>query len=579
MCGIFGVITTNGDAPQKVLEGLKRLEYRGYDSWGVASVTDDERVLVQKDVGKIGDNEVNDRSNVAIGHTRWATHGGVTKENAHPHVACNGKIAVVHNGIIDNFIDLKQTLQNNGHEFKSETDSEVVAHMLESEDVLDAFKTLQGLNAVVMLNAEAKEIWAAKNGSPLVIGYGKDEYFLASDAAAILPHTKRVVFLEDGQGVRMTNKGITIYTLPERKEIEVAPTELEWDVEDAELSGFDHFQIKEISEQPGVMRTIINDSDEDVDKLARLIKRSYGTYFVACGTAYNACLAGVYMFSNIANRHVNHASGAEFKYLVDFITRGSLVVSLSQSGETIDTIESVAAAKKKGATTATVVNVMGSTLYRNSDARVLLHAGPEKSVLATKSYVAMLTIMLETAYTLVGKKDEGRAIINEALKEVESIVNGDRHTQMKELAKKIKDRQHIYLIGRGAAFPTALEGALKIKEVSYIHAEGFAGGELKHGSIALIDEGTPVIVFAPEDETYDGIISNAMEVKARGAYVIGVSHVNHQSFDEFVEVKNVENASNITQIIPIQLLAYYLALELDRDPDKPRNLAKSVTVR
>ncbi len=581
MCGIFCITTKiKKDAPARVLEGLKGLEYRGYDSWGIATLSpDSDSTLIDKETGRLTDVETDLVGDVAIGHTRWATHGGVTKENAHPHTSCDGTIAVVHNGIIDNFQELKEKLLEEGHEFKSETDSEVIPHLLENHDFMTVFNMLSGLNAVIALNKNTKEIWAAKTGSPLVVGFGEDENYLASDASALLPLTKRVYFLHDSEAVRITADSVTLFDLETGNKKEIQTTTLEGDVSDAALIGYDHYLIKEVSEQPSVIRAIIQDGREDIERLARVIKRSYGTFFVGCGTAANAGLAGVYMFSRIARRHVNLATGSEFKYLIDFVTRGSLVIALSQSGETIDTIESVKAAKKNGATIASIVNVPQSTLFRLADTRMLLRAGPEKCVLATKSYMAKLSIMYLLAHELIGEYEKANEFLQEVALEVEDFISGARHEQVKALADKLSDKEDLYLIGRGPSFADALEGALKIKEVTYIHAEGFAGGELKHGSIALIEEGTPVVVFAPYDETYDGIISNAMEVKARGAYVIGISPKNHDVFDEHIKVKDIMHASNLVNIVPMQLLSYYMALNRGCDPDKPRNLAKSVTVR
>ncbi len=581
MCGIFCITTKiRKDAPARVLEGLKGLEYRGYDSWGIATLSPDSAsTLIDKEIGRLTDVETDLVGDVAIGHTRWATHGGVTRENSHPHTSCDGSIAVVHNGIIDNFQELKDKLLEEGHEFKSETDSEVIPHLLENHDFMTVFNMLSGLNAVIALNKNTKEIWAAKTGSPLVVGFGEGENYLASDASALLPLTKKVYFLHDGEAVRIAPDSVTLFDLETGSEKDIEVTILEGDVSDAALIGYEHYLIKEVSEQPSVIRAIIQDGREDIERLSRVIKRSYGTFFVGCGTAANAGLAGVYMFSRIAKRHVNIAAGSEFKYLIDFVTRGSLVIALSQSGETIDTIESVKAAKKNGATIASIVNVPESTLFRLADTRMLLRAGPEKCVLATKSYMAKLSIMYLLAHELIGEYEKASEFLQEVALEVEDFITGARHQQIKALADKLSNKEDLYLIGRGPSFADALEGALKIKEVTYIHSEGFAGGELKHGSIALIEEGTPVVVFAPYDETYDGIISNAMEVKARGAYVIGISPKNHDVFDEHIKVKDIMHASNLVNIVPMQLLSYYMALNRGCDPDKPRNLAKSVTVR
>ncbi len=578
MCGIFAIATIKNDAPKRVIKGLKTLEYRGYDSWGIAYLSKTNTIKVTKNIGKIENVEINTTASIAIGHTRWATHGGVFEKNAHPHVSCQNDYAIIHNGIIDNYQQIKTKLQLK-HTFISETDSEVVAHLLENFNFFKAFSLLNGLNAVIALDSHTHKIYGAKTGSPLVIGFGKDENFIASDASAIIPYTKKVYFLEDGQGVVLSSKHVEIFDLATNAKVEINPITIDWKENEAELIGYKHYLIKEISEQPANIISILMNSREEIERLTRVIKRSYGTYFVACGTAYHAALAGVYMFSKFAHRHVNCTSAAEFTYLTDFITRGSLVIALSQSGETMDTIESVQNARKHQATIATIVNVMGSSLYRFADLHVLLRVGPEKCVLATKSYMAQLAILFLTAFNLVDEYDEGHKILSNVAKEIERIITGSTHKQIKDLAKKLKNISNIYLLGRGLSYPDALEAALKIKEVSYIHAEGFAGGDLKHGAIALIEKETPVIVFAPLDETYSAIISNAMEVKARGAMVIGVSPKKNPVFDVYIKIADIPDASNLVNIVPMQLLAYYLALERGCDPDKPRNLAKSVTVK
>lgn len=580
MCGIFAALQDKNDAPQVTLDGLKRLEYRGYDSWGIGSIAESQ-IVVTKEVGKIGEAKVDQNSQLAIGHTRWATHGRVTRENAHPHLSCDQRWAIIHNGIIDNHEAGRKKLKQGGHSFVSETDSEVVAHLLEQESFFEVFGQLEGLNAIVALDAQTQQIFAAKTGSPLVVGFAESAYYLASDAAALLPYTREVYFLKDDEGVKISAKGVELWDLTKhtRLDIDKRTETLDWSAEEAQLSGHDHYLIKEIFEQPGIVQNIADQSEVEVRELTEYIRNSYGAYFVAAGTAFHAALAGEYLFSKIAQRHINLASASEFNYLSSFITHGSLVIPLTQSGETIDVVEAVKTSQRRGADVCAITNVKSSTVDRMADFTVLLRAGPEKSVLATKSYVAKLSVLLLTVYTLVGKLEEGRRLLYKAARAIESQLNKKSISQSKALAARLKTHQHLYLLGRGQSYVDALEGALKIKEVTYIHAEGFAGGDLKHGSIALIEEGTPVIVFVPNDETKEGILSNAMEVKARGAWIVGVSPQNENVFDDWIEVEDLGAASNLINIIPMQILAYYLALELDRDPDKPRNLAKSVTVR
>lgn len=603
MCGIFGYVGHKINSTDIVLEGLKLLEYRGYDSWGVAtkvkgsklkaqSFRGGSRFAIEKHIGKIGDAHLrssilNVKSFLAIGHTRWATHGGITIANAHPHMDCNKQIAVVHNGIVENFQSLKEYLIKKGHKFVSETDTEVIPHLVEenlkhegfSSSVRDAFNKLKGLNAVVVANSVSKEIVAAKTGSPLVVGVGENELFVASDALAIVKHTKKVIFLEDNQMVILGDK-FKLIKLPGGEKLIPKFNILDWKFEETEKGKYKHFLLKEINEQPRVIENIALNYLAETKKLAKLIENAFGTFMLGCGTASYSALAGTYLFSRIAKRHVNFSIGSEFNYLGDYLTDKSLVVAISQSGETIDVVDPVQNAKKKGSKIAAIVNVLGSTLYRQADFKILLGAGREKAVVGTKSFIAMVSVLLLAAYALVEKQNEGKNLLIRAANNVKEILK-DRFTQeIKRVAHKLKSKEHIYIIGRGLSYATALEATLKIKETSYIHAEGFAGGELKHGVIALIEKGTPCIVFAPADETYDDIISNAQEIKARGGLIIGIGPRKNRVFDHFLETDDVQDATIISQVVISQLLAYYLALMRGiKDPDKPRNLAKSVTVK
>jgi len=593
MCGIFGYVGKRSDAAEVVLDGLKKLEYRGYDSWGVAVrvsklQTPNSKLVVEKHIGKIGNAKVDlPKSNIGIGHTRWATHGGVTQENAHPHLDCSGKIALVHNGIVENFQQLKKELVSRGHKFVSETDTEVIAHLIEEfskkepfvEAVRKTFLKLEGLNAVVVLESDSGKIVAVKNGSPLIAGKGYGELFIASDAAGIIKYTRDVLFVEDNRMVILGDK-LRLFDLKSGKEVKPDYQSIDWKFEESEKGKFKHFFLKEIYEQPKILENMAVNSTGQIEKLAQMIEKAYGTFFIACGSASYSALAGTYLFSKLAKKHVNFAIGSEFNYLEDFIKKGSLVIPVSQSGESIDVIQPVVRAKQKGAKIAAIVNVLGSTLYREGDFKVLLSSGPEKAVAATKSLTAMFATMILCAYCLIGKIKTGQKLILAAAKNV-SLVLDDKYTfKIKKLAKELKSKEHIYVLGRGLSYSTALEATLKLKEVSYIHTEGFAGGELKHGVIALIEKGTPCIVFAPNDETYSEIISNAAEVKARGGYIIGVGPVNNPVFDRWLETDDCGEATSIVQIVISQLLAYFLALEKGiSDPDKPRNLAKSVTVK
>lgn len=585
MCGIFGYIGKKNNAPDIILSGLKLLEYRGYDSWGIA-VSSDNKIVTEKKVGKIGDSTLNlKKSSVGIGHTRWATHGGVTKKNAHPHHDCKNTIAVIHNGIIENYQQIKERLVKKKHVFLSETDTEVIAHLIEEylnteKTFFEAFRKAclecKGLNAIVALDTKTNQIVASKTGSPLIIGIGDEEYFIASDASGIIEHTNKLIFIKDGEAVLLKNK-ISLYSMETGEEKKYDIEVVDWKVEASSKGKFQHFMIKEIHEQPKIIQNIATNFDDQINQMAALIDKAFGTFFIGAGTAHYATLAGTYLFSKIAHKHVNTAPASEFNYLEDFIIKKSLIIALSQSGETIDVIEPLNRAREKGGTIASLVNVLGSSIYRMSDQKILLGAGPEKAVASTKSYTAKLSILILLAYALAGDVEKGKSQLLAAAKEIKRVLDSTAKLQL--LVERLKSVDHMYIVGRGKSYATALESALKIKEVTYIHAEGMAGGELKHGPIALITKGTPCIIIAPSDETYDAIISNAMEIKARGGYIIGVGAKNEEVFDFWIEVRDCGDASVISHILPMQYLAYALALKRDLDPDKPRNLAKSVTVK
>ncbi len=585
MCGIFGYIGEKQNAAEIVFEGLKLLDYRGYDSWGVA-VKVGSKIAIEKKTGKIGDNQISlPSSSLGIGHTRWATHGGVTTTNAHPHLDCSGEIAVLHNGIIENFQELKDKLSKNGHKFISETDTEVVAHLVEDflkkEDfvnsVKDAFGLLKGLSAIVVIHTQSNQIVVAKNGSPIVIGKGENEFFVASDTAGILPYTKDILFLKDNELASLSSV-IELYSLPDFRKISPIFEKINWKIEQAQKGNYQHFMLKEIHEQPTVLRNLATTYADQISDLADAIKQSKGVFLIGSGSASYACLAGTYLFSKIAKRHVNTAVASEFNYLEDFLNKDSLIIPLSQSGETIDVIEPLTRAKKKGSKIMALVNVLGSTIYRMADYKLLLGAGPEKAVASTKAYLAKIGILVMLAFALDEKIEIARDILLKSADEIDRLLTSDNLQTIQTIAQKLSQQEHIYLIGRGMSYPTALEGAMKIKEVSYMHAEGLAGGEIKHGPIALIDKGTPCIVLAPSDETFDAIMSNAIEIKSRGGYIIGISSKESAVFDAWIEVKET-GLPLLTHVVPMQLLGYYLALVKNFDPDKPRNLAKSVTVK
>jgi glucosamine--fructose-6-phosphate aminotransferase (isomerizing) len=588
MCGIIGYIG-NQKASPILLEGLKRLEYRGYDSAGIATV--EGKLHIKKDTGKI--HEIDSRislsdlpGNMGIAHTRWATHGKVTKENSHPHISNNGKIAVVHNGIIENFQEQKKFLTEQGFNFYSETDTEAIPntieyHMKKGYDFVEAVKHtlnhLEGQYAIVALHEDENKIVAVRKEAPLVVGVGNNEFFIASDIPAFIDYTKKVVFLEE-KDMAIINDKLSIFNLIENSFVERPVVTVDWDAEQAKKGEFDHFFIKEIVEQADVISKISKFANGVIKELADEIRKARGVYIVACGTAAHACMYGVYLFSKVAKKHINFSIASEFPHFQHFLTPDSLVIAVSQSGETADTLAAIRAAKTAGAKVISITNVMGSSLMRESDKSILQIAGPEISVVSTKAYTSQLAILSLLAYELAGKFEEGKKELKELTRYIYYLTSVNMRKYIKQLAEKLRYVDHMYLIGRGLQYPTALEAALKIKEVSYVHAEAYAGGELKHGTIALIEHGTPCIVFTSEENEKE-IISNAMELKARGAYIIGVGPKNNEVFDFFIKVREAGELNSICQIIPIQILAYQLAVLRGCDPDKPRNLAKSVTVK
>ncbi|MEM2955066.1 MAG: glutamine--fructose-6-phosphate transaminase (isomerizing) [Candidatus Nanoarchaeia archaeon] len=588
MCGIFGFLGETR-AASILLQGLKRLEYRGYDSAGIATVASE--LHVKKDVGKI--DEIHKKlnledlpGNIGIAHTRWATHGAVTKENAHPHVSNNGKIAVVHNGIIENYKELKKFLQESGFNFYSETDTEVIPNLIEfetkkgknfEEACKEAFKKLEGSYAILTIHENEKKIVAARKDSPLVIGVADNAYYIASDIPAFLEYTKKVMYLYE-YDVAIIGNSIDVFNLKEDRLVERKVDTVEWDLEQAKKGKFDHFMLKEICEQVETVQRAIQQDREIIEWVAGEIRNAKDVFFVACGSSYHACLSATYIFSQIAKFYVNAVLASEFKNYEHFLTKESLIIAVSQSGETADVLEAVRVAKKRGSKVISIVNVMGSSLTRYSDNFLMLNVGPEICVLSTKTYTSQLALLTLIAYALARKYDEGIKKLRYLWNVIYHLTSLRTREKIKELAESLKNKEHIFCIGRGLQYPTAMEAALKIKEVSYIHAEAFAGGELKHGTIALIEKDTPCIVFVSGDNNKE-IISNAMEIKSRGGYIIGVATENNEIFDFWIKVPEANDLNPICQIIPIQILAYQLAILRGCDPDRPRNLAKAVCVK
>ncbi|MEK9166779.1 MAG: glutamine--fructose-6-phosphate transaminase (isomerizing) [Patescibacteria group bacterium] len=592
MCGIFSYFGPSDKAAEIVLKGLKKLEYRGYDSWGIAAKSASGDIKIEKHVGKISEvislnSEMMMPSHLALGHSRWATHGGVTQYNAHPHSTENQDIIVVHNGIFENYLELKQTLIEKGHQFRSETDSEVFAHLIEENIKLGldkAFKMacdmVTGRYAILAMSKYENKIIAARRGSPLIIGKAQDgAHFIASDVPAFLEYTKDVMYLDDNQMVVISDEGANFFDLASEKQIEKRVISIDWKEEMADKGDYQHFMMKEIMDQKETITKAINLDTEKIMEVAKKIKGAYGTYFVGCGTAGKVAMVGEYLFSEIAKKHVNVKFGSEFKSAKNFLTDRSLVIAISQSGETADTLEALEMAKSKGATIVSIVNVETSTMARYSDIVLPLKAGPEKAVASTKATTSQIAILTLLAYAVADKLDEGRQMLITIEGQINDMLNPRYEERINTLSEELKDSKDIVIIGRGANFPIALEAAIKLQEVSYIHAEGFAGGELKHGPIALIAEGTPCIVLVSNDESKQEILSNAMEVKSRGGFIVGISPENAEVFDVWIKVPDAGFASPIVNIIPIQILAYKLALARKNNPDMPRNLAKSVTVK
>jgi len=589
MCGIFGIINDkNNQAAQTVLEGLKKLEYRGYDSWGISIIPQNQKeIQVDKHIGKIGEAKTNlPKGLIALGHTRWATHGGVTDNNAHPHLDCTKKIAVIHNGVVENYQEIKVELLQKGHKFISETDTEVIAHLIEekskskkiNEAIFETFKLLRGSNAIAVLDYNSQTIIACRNGSPLVVGLGQNQYFLASDVPAFLKETNKVYFLNDGEGVILSNSGAKLYDIDSEKEKILTPQILDWKLEDAEKGGYPHFLLKEIYEQLKTIPKTTSINEKEINILAEKINSGYKVVLTGCGTASYCALATKYFFAE-QGIDVAVIPSYEFMPFSKFINNKTLVFAISQSGETADTLIAVKQAKKKGAEIVAVINARGSTLERLSNVVLSVGAGPEIAVVSTKAFTSQLSTLYLLTTAVANKYEEGKEKIINLNKVLTKWLNNQLTSQLIMLAKKLMNEEHIYLIGKHINYPATLEFALKIKETSYVHAEPFAAGELKHGVITLIQKGTPCFVLASNDDVRDEVLSSASEIKARGGLIIGVAPFESNEFDVLIKTPDLEDLTIFANIIVGQLLGYYLGVGRGADPDKPRNLAKSVTVK
>ncbi len=624
MCGIVGYIGPKKVVPV-IIEGLRKLEYRGYDSAGIAVVDSAGKLEIRRASGKLRNlEEVIQKSPIegtyGIGHTRWATHGRPTEENAHPHRDCTGQVVVVHNGIIENYLELKEQLQREGHKFVTETDTEIVAHLVEKnlqapgggktpleEAVRKSLKQLRGIYALVFLStSDPNKIIAARLGPPAVIGLGEGEYFVASDIPALLEHTRNMFFLADGDIAVLTKSGVRVMD-HDGKPVDRKPHHVAWDPIMAEKGGYKHYMQKEIFEQPRAVRdTFLGRISQDTGKIylgdVGLSEKQFREFksvrIVACGTSWHAALAGKFMIERLARLPVEVDYGSEFRYRDPILDAATLTVCISQSGETADTIAAQREAKQKGSPTLAICNVLGSMITREAAGTILTHAGPEIGVASTKAFTAQLTALVLLAIYLGETRgalssESAKTILQEFVTiphKIETILQADHAGFYETLARQFFRCSDFLYLGRGIHYPIALEGALKLKEISYIHAEGYPAGEMKHGPNALIDENLPVVVLATRDDNdpasltlYEKSVSNIKEVKARDGIVISIvtqnDHLAREASDHLIELPPApELLVPLLEIIPLQLLAYHIAVRRGCDVDQPRNLAKSVTV-
>jgi glucosamine--fructose-6-phosphate aminotransferase (isomerizing) len=599
MCGIVGYIG-NRKAAQILLDALNRLEYRGYDSAGMATLSGG--LHVRKDRGRIADidGRLNFRDmpgNLGIGHTRWATHGEPSRVNAHPHIDNSGRVAVVHNGIIENYLEVKKFLQGHGYRFISKTDTEVIpnfiAYFMErgknlEQSVASVARRLRGSFALAIIGTdEPDKMIAVRKDSPLVIGVGRGEMFLASDIPAMLQHTKRVVALENGEMAVLNSNRFVVKNFTSGATVEKRPREVKWTAQMAEKGGYPHFTLKEIFQQPDAVRETLRADPAELKRLAKFLLAARKIYLVACGTSAHAALVAKYAFAKLADLPAEVVISSEFKEISRFDGR-TAVLAITQSGETADTLKAVEAARAVGARVACLTNVVDSSITRVSDLVCYTYAGPEVSVVATKTFAAQVAYLLLLAIHLAREGGLSKSSSDKLIARLKAVPDMTRNLlsgvepKVRKLAKRYRNAEHIYLIGRGIGYPIVLEGALKLKEITYIHSEGMPAGELKHGTLALIEEGTPVIAAVPPGESRARIVGNIEEVRARGAAVLAIAEGGDdlkEHVEEFIPVPPTEELfSPLLYIIPLQLLAYHIAVERGYDPDRPRSLAKSVTV-
>lgn len=606
MCGIIGYI---GKEKSKLIliNGLKALEYRGYDSAGIAILTD-SKIEVRKSVGQVNvlekslENENHVDGHMGIGHTRWATHGVPNEANAHPHADCTGRVFVVHNGIIENYKELKKYLLDQGHRFRSETDTEVVPHLIENflnsgkdfdTALFDTVKMIRGAYALVIIDAKNPEmLYATRLSSPLVIGVGNDENFLASDPSALVGKTKNVVFIDDGEVAKISRNTIRIANL-EKEETPFEVVRMEWDLEQAQKGDYPHFMLKEIFEGPDVVRSTFRGrikSKENFVKLGGLeqvadqLKKVKRLLILACGTSYYAGLVGEYLFEEIAKLPTEVHFASEFRYRDQPFDEGTAIIAISQSGETADTLAAIQKAKKHGLMTLGIVNTVGSTIARETDAGVYNHAGPEIGVASTKAFLSQLTVLAMMAMYL-SKETSSTQIVLEELEKIPEKIKTilAQSAQLERLAEKCKDYENFLFLGRRYNYPVALEGALKLKEISYIHAEGYGAGEMKHGPIAMISPNFPTMALVPQNGISEKMFSNLEEIRARRGMIFAIAtegdeKISSLANDVFYIPKTIEPLEPLLTVVPLQLFAYYVGTKRGFNVDKPRNLAKSVTV-
>ena len=607
MCGIFGCILKNDIAAPIVHSALKRLEYRGYDSVGEAAIHEN-RLFVKKDQGKIDDvhavhNLDNLLGQIALGHTRWATHGAPSQVNAHPHTDCHKQIAVVHNGIVENFAEIKRELEDLGHVFRSKTDTEVIPHLIEeklkngltlSEAVREAARRLDGSYALAVISVkEPNKIVCVRKESPLVVGVAENGVYCASDIPAFLPLTNKAVIIEDGELVVLSDDGYEIRKISDWSPVLREPKVIAWSPEMAEKQGYPHFMLKEIHEQPLCLRNTLRLQEHYLDLMATFLERATEVYFVAAGTSYHACLAASYMFSKVALLATHPVIASEFiEQQGKAVNIDSTILAVSQSGETTDTLVAVEWARQHAATVLGLTNVVGSTLTRVARAYVCQQSGPEIGVAATKTFTSQLSVLSQPALNVAKRRGKISHTeiedLEEKLQQIPDIVETILETQeekIKLVAEKYKDKPCFFFLGRGISSATALESRLKLLEIAYTPSIAYPAGESKHGPISLIETGFPVVFICPKDKTRKTIMGNIMEMKARGASIIAIieegDEETKRTVDDYVEIPKgfPEVLSPIPYVIPLQLFAYYMAVERNCDPDMPRNLAKSVTVK